>query len=221
MKFIGIILIIISLFASAPHKTSKVYGIDVSHHQGNIDWTKVKSWNSNELKFVYIKATEGSSWVDPNYKANIKGANKTKLLVGSYHYFRTTSSPEAQFKNFISVVDTSKQDLVPLIDLEERNNWDANTYHKNLKKFLSLVEKHFGKKPILYTVNSFYNKNLSYKYMDYEILVGRYGANPPLMIDLNSWAIWQFSETGRVKGIPKNVDINVVNSSFDIKSLRK
>lgn len=219
MKFI-MLLIPLLLFGSYTKPKNETYGIDVSHHQGNIQWSKVKTWESHKLKFVYIKATEGATYKDPMYDLNIKGASKTKLLIGSYHYFRTTSSPEKQFKNFISAVDTAQQDLIPMIDLEEIENWDSETYHKNLKKFLGMVEKHFGKKPMLYTVNSFYSKNLAFRYSSYPILIGRYG-NKPLMIDGKSWSIWQFTEKGKVSGIPKSVDINITNSSFSINRLLK
>ena len=84
-----------------------------------------------------------------------------------------------------------------------------------------MVENHFKKKPMLYTVNRFYNENLLFKYTDYEFLIGRYGPNSPLLLDTNSWSIWQFTETGKVKGIPKNVDINITNSTFTLSKIRK
>lgn len=195
------------------------YGIDVSHHQGEIEWNKVKKWKDKKINFVYIKATEGATYVDKTYQTNVKGAQSNNLLVGSYHYFRTTSSVKNQFRNFIKNVDKNKQDLIPLIDVEERNNWGNAEYHRNLQEFLDLVENHFGKKPIIYTVNSFYNLNLSGKYKSYHFLIGRYGQNPPNMRDKTSWTIWQFSETGRVDGIPRYVDINVINSKYSLQDL--
>lgn len=104
----------------------------------------------------------------------------------SYHYFRTTSSVESQFKNFIKTVDKSKQDLIPLIDAEERANWSNKEFHKNFQEFLDMVKNYFGKKPMIYTVNSFYNLNLSGKYKKYHFLIGRYGENPPNMRDKTS-----------------------------------
>lgn len=195
------------------------YGIDVSHHQGKIEWNKVEKWKDKKINFVYIKATEGATYVDKTYQINFKEAQSNNFLVGSYHYFRTTSSVKKQFKNFINNVDKKKQDLIPLIDIEEKKNWGNAEFHKNLQEFLNLVENHFGKKPIIYTVNSFYNLNLSGKYTSYHFLIGRYGQNPPNMRDKTSWTIWQFSETGRVEGIPKYVDINVINSKYSLQDL--
>jgi len=196
-----------------------IYGIDVSHHQKNIDWAQVRYWKGNKISFVYIKATEGATYIDKNYQQNFKGAKKNNLLVGSYHYFRTTSSVEDQFENFINNVDKSKQDLIPLVDVEEKRNWNDSEFHKNFQKFLNMVENHFGQKPMIYTVNSFYNHHLSGKYKSYHFLIGRYGENSPNMRDKSSWTIWQFSETGKVEGITKPVDIDVINKKYSIQDL--
>jgi len=196
-----------------------IYGIDVSHHQGKIEWEKVRQWNGNKIHFVYIKATEGSTFTDKAYRRNLKGARENNLLVGSYHYFRTTSSVKTQFENFINSVDKDKQDLIPLIDVEEKRNWGDSEFHNNLQEFLNLVENHFGAKPMIYTVNSFYNINLSGKYKSYHSHIGRYGANPPNMRDKTTWTIWQFTETGKVDGIPKHVDINVINRKYSLQDL--
>ena len=197
----------------------EIYGIDVSHHQGKIEWGKVKKWKNKKLDFVYIKATEGATYIDETYKTNIKEAKENDFLVGSYHYFRTTSSIENQFQNFIKTIDKSEQDLIPLIDVEEKTNWTNKEFHKNFKAFLNMVENYFGQKPMIYTVNSFYNLNLSGKYKEYHFLIGRYGENAPNMRDKTSWTIWQFSETGKVEGIPKDVDIDVLNDKYNLQDL--
>ena len=197
----------------------EIYGIDVSHHQGKIEWEKVKKWKNKKLDFVYIKATEGATYIDETYKTNIKEAKENDFLVGSYHYFRTTSSIENQFQNFIKTIDKSEQDLIPLIDVEEKTNWTNKEFHKNFKAFLNMVENYFGQKPMIYTVNSFYNLNLSGKYKEYHFLIGRYGENAPNMRDKTSWTIWQFSQTGKVEGIPKYVDIDVLNNKYNLQDL--
>lgn len=199
--------------------TNAIYGIDVSNHQGDIAWQKVKQWKDKMIDFAYIKATEGATHNDIRYKKNVEGAIKAGIRVGSYHYFRTTSSPESQFEHFKEIVDISKQILIPLIDVEEMNNWDQVTFHKRFQKFLDLVEEHFGKKPMIYTVNSFYNKNLSGKYKDYHFMIGRYGKNQPFMKDDHVWTIWQFTDEATLEGIPKPVDIDVLNPEIKIEEL--
>jgi lysozyme len=200
--------------------SGKIFGIDVSHHQGDINWNKVKKWKDKSIQFVYIKATEGATYVDKTYEKNFKGAKEQKILTGSYHYFRTTSSVKDQFKNFIQTISKEDQDLIPMIDVEEKKNWNNKEFHKNFKEFLGLIENHFGQKPMIYTVNSFYNINLSGKYNDYHFLIARYGKNSPNMRDKSNWTIWQFSETGKVDGIPKLVDIDVINSKFSLSDIK-
>ena len=70
------------------------FGIDVSHHNGDIDWAKLK--DAEDLLFVYVKATEGATHMDRNFKANAKGAAEAGYLTGSYHFFRMTSSAHTQ-----------------------------------------------------------------------------------------------------------------------------
>ncbi|WKL00296.1 GH25 family lysozyme [Paenibacillus amylolyticus] len=60
-------------------------GIDVSRYQGNIDWAKVKA---SGMTFVFIKATEGQTYTDPNYQKNVTSALAAGMLVGTYHFFR-------------------------------------------------------------------------------------------------------------------------------------
>lgn len=195
------------------------YGIDVSHHQGEIDWSKVKEWEGNQIKFVYVKATEGSTYIDPMYDTNFEGAKEQGIPVGSYHYFRTSSPAITQFYNFTAQINVKEQNLVPLIDVEEMDEWKGDEFHNNLDKFLKLIEDSIGVKPLLYTVNSFYNKNMSGRYKDYDFLIGRYGPDEPLMKDGKSWAIWQFSESGKVDGIDNPVDIDFVNPGYDLGKL--
>ena len=73
-------------------------GIDISSYQGYIDWAKVSS--DKDIRFVYIKATEGATYRSPHYAHNITQARRHGLLVGSYHYLTSTSTVDEQFKNF-------------------------------------------------------------------------------------------------------------------------
>lgn len=68
-------------------------GIDVSRYQGNIDWAKVKA---SGITFVFIKATEGRTYVDPNFEKNVTGALAAGMMVGTYHFFRGTTAEIAK-----------------------------------------------------------------------------------------------------------------------------
>ena len=81
------LLALLALPALPLHAQSHTRGIDVSRFQGTINWTKVAADSNVNVKFVYIKATEGTSMRDPNYKTNITKARKAGLLAGFYHVY--------------------------------------------------------------------------------------------------------------------------------------
>ena len=124
-------------------------GIDISHHN-RVDWKKIKA--DKNIKFCYIKATEGKSFLDPMCRKHAKRARENGLLVGLYHYFRTDVSAEQQFENFKKVYDRVPSDLIPVIDVEETGNNFRKTSNLNnkLSKLITLFEKEYGCKPIIY-----------------------------------------------------------------------
>jgi len=212
MKTILIILTINLLTASCG---GPGYGIDVSHHNGKINWSKVP-----KVQYVYIKATEGATHHDELYARNIKGARKAGLLVGSYHYFRTTSSAHAQFENFKAHVDKNKQDLIPMVDLEECKNWTRSQYQDSLRVFMKLVEDYYGKTPMLYSVESFYGKYCAPDFNDYKLMLGKYGTKKaPTIIGRGHYTIWQYSEEGKVRGFPSSVDLSKFHNDCSIKDI--
>lgn len=197
-----------------------VFGIDVSHYQGRIDWGRVASYTDKKLQFAYIKATEGSTILDDCYERNIVEAKEKGLLVGSYHYFTTRTSAEDQIENFKRALGRFNQDLIPVVDIEECEHWTPDVFHKHFQVFLNELEAFCGKRPIIYTMSFFYNLYLADKYKDYKIFVAQYsGDRQPVLRDGNNWEIWQFSHTGRVDGIRGNVDLNILNPDFKIEEI--
>lgn len=128
-------------------------GIDISSHQGFIDWDKVSS--DKNIRFVYIKATEGSTYRSPHYIYNTAMAKRYGLLVGSYHYITSTSSIDQQFKSFSEFAVKSAQDLIPMVDVEVRGNWSRAQLQDSVDKFCQLVEVHYGVQPMIYSTIGF------------------------------------------------------------------
>lgn len=193
------LIAVASLLAIGDAATVCAQGIDVSKFQGTIDWRKVKS--SGKVKFVYIKATEGTSIQDPMYKRNIDSARAAGMLVGSYHLYSKKTTAYQQFNNFKAVVKKGKQDLVPVLDIEERYNKDL--YMARVDKLLELMEKEYGVKPLIYTSEKVYWDHFSgKKYKDYHIFIANYRRYPS-----TRFTLWQHSQTGRVKGISGDVDL--------------
>ncbi len=179
-------------------------GIDISRHQGKIDWKRVVK--EDRVKFVYIKATEGGTYQDPLYEHNLKQARKRGLKVGSYHFLRTTSSIWLQYLNIMCHVNPKKQDLVPMIDVEECKNWSAQQLQDSLSLMVRLLENAYGQKPLIYTGQNFYNKRLGTRFVNCPLWIARYGDIPP---EIGApYSIWQFTQRGRLKGVKGHIDLN-------------
>ena len=126
---------------------TRTRGIDVSKFQGTINWTKVAK--DSTIKFVYVKATEGTSIRDPYYKTNITKAKKAGLLVGSYHLYSSKTTAYQQMANMRKMIKKSEQDLVPVLDIEGHHS--GRLYMKRVDKLLELMESEYGVKPMIYT----------------------------------------------------------------------
>lgn len=194
---------------AAPVAPPRLYtdydGIDVSSYQKDIDWEKVCA--DKRIKFVYIKATEGATYTSPHFEYNIKNARRHGLKVGSYHFLRTTSSLRSQFDNFIKSARREEQDLVPLIDFENRGNWSVSQIADSLEAFAQMIRRHYGCRPMIYTMSSFYNKYLAGKFKDYPLFIARYSDSQPELSDGAKCLLWQYTDQGRVEGIDHAVDL--------------
>lgn len=198
---------------------SEVYhGIDVSNHQGSIDWDKVAK--DENVQFVYIKATEGATYVSPTFEQNIQEARKAGMKVGCYHFLRATSYIHDQFRNFIEYCREDEQDLAPLIDIEVKGSWLDEEVADSVKLFADLLEEYYGVRPIIYTGTNFYNKYLSEEFNDgYELFIAKYSENEPELMDGTDYTIWQFTDCGEVNGIYTDVDQSRFNKGKSLKDI--
>lgn len=198
-----------------------IHGIDVSKHQGKIDWNRVMIMQSNGVKiqFIFVKATEGVSHKDSQFKRNFKELKKHNVLYGAYHYFHPTLDPKKQAQHFIREVELSKGNLPPVCDIEETNNLSSKKICANLRIFLLEIEKHYGSKPIIYTSAKFYQDYLSDEFDHYSLWIAHYAHEERFIkTHKKAWRFWQHSESGNVDGIKHSVDFNVYNG--DIVSLK-
>lgn len=182
-----------------------VKGLDVSHHQGKIDWQKVTS--TQRYSFVYIKATEGHDFTDDDFLTNWRDAKNNGLLVGAYHFFSIRSSGKEQADLFIQTVPLDPSALPPVIDIEIATDQDPLKIRNEIKQFADDLEKYYKKKPILYVTYDTHNAYLRDEFLEYKIWI-RDVFKPPY-IKGRQWLIWQYSNRGRVAGIDTYVDINV------------
>ena len=183
-------------------------GIDVSHHQGNIRWDVVAG--DTCIEFVYIKATEGSTYVDVKYDTNVYGAKDAGLLIGSYHFLTSATSVEEQYRNFRNHVEPSMQDLLPMVDVEWSGveGWTKEQLQDNLARFCSLVARDYGQEPLIYADSKFYNMYLSPRFDTYPLFIAHYDELEPQVKGAHKHYIWQRDEHGHVTGIPHEVDLD-------------
>ena len=187
-------------------------GIDVSKFQGTVNWTKVAK--DSTIRFVYIRATEGTSIVDPQYKTNIAKAKKAGLLVGSYHVYSSKTTAYQQMANMRKMVKKKEQDLIPVLDIEGHHSGRLNM--ARVDKLLELMENEYGVKPMIYTSEHVYKTHFAgKKYRKYHIFIANYRGSPTVR-----YTLWQYTETGHCSGISGYVDFNKFNRNHSLSDIK-
>lgn len=209
-----------------------VYGIDLSHHQKDIDWNNLALYcdkNGNVYSkapqekrymqpvfFAYMKATEGATIIDEMYSVRMIEAERHGIVKGAYHFLHLGSPIENQLKNFFETVSWTKGDLPPALDVEvetEIQEYGVEVLQSMTLEWLQKVEKKMGVRPVIYTRESIRNKYLNdSRFKQYQFWIARYSKNGPDNFD---WQIWQKTERGQVKGHKGNVDINLFRGNYD------
>lgn len=192
-------------------------GIDVSKYQGDIDWAAIAS--NKHIKFAYIKATEGATYVDPRFEENIAEARKHGVKVGCYHFLRSSSTIADQFENMKRYVRRDEQNLVPMIDVESMGKWTQQQLVDSLHAFAVMIYEHYRVAPIIYTYVNFYNRNLAGRFTNYPLFIARYTEPEPELSDGTKYVIWQYTERGRVNGIKGNVDLSRFGNGYSVHDI--
>jgi len=191
-------------------------GIDVSHHQGIINWPVVAQ---SGIVFTYLKATEGRTVKDIRFKYNFDNAGINNILRGAYHFFHSNSDPEQQADNFIETV-TTIGDLPPVLDIEVNENCSTTELIFNVRIWLEVVENRLNYRPIIYTSPSFWNDQMggTTVFDNYNLWVAHYTTHsePTLPLGFSTYKFWQYSEQGQVSGINGNsVDLDYFNGTLE------
>jgi len=221
----GILALVATVVAGAclpggARAASYATGLDVSHYQGAIGWIQVASGG---YSFVFAKATEGMTLIDPTYSINRAGADGVGLKIGAYHFGRPGGSGVggiaanaiAQADFFISVAQPAAGDLPPVLDLEATGGLSPTSLIEWTQTWLGEVYALTGIEPAVYVSPDFWKTNLS----DTTALaaggVRLWIANwttkaAPLMPAANwgglGWTFWQWSDCQAVPGIAHCVD---------------
>lgn len=209
----------------------RVYGIDVSHHQPDINWDQLalycdaqgrvhrtKSKEHTYLQpvlFAYIKATEGTTVKDATYSVRATEAERHGLCKGAYHFFHLGSDVDAQVHNFLETVSWTPGDLPPALDIEvedEIKEYGDKQLCETAKYWLQEVEKRLRVRPIIYTREKIRNRLLQDKKLrDYDYWIARYNDRGP---DCTDWRLWQFTEKAALNGYNGSIDVNLFRGDY-------
>lgn len=195
-----------------------VAGVDLSHYQGSVDWDILDKQN---IQFAYIKATEGSNYIDKCFSYNWEESEKEKLKVGAYHFFSFDSPGETQADNFIKNVKRREGMLPPVVDVEyyaDKKNQppDPLVLREQLQVLLNQLQEHYDMCPVIYSTEEFWRGYLEGYFEKYPLWIRNVYTKPQHDIQ---WTFWQYSNRGRLKGYSgseKYIDLNVFNGDEEV-----
>lgn len=183
-----------------------IAGIDVSMHNGDIDFDKVAA---DSIQFVYIKATEGVTYVDPQFYANYFKSRQAGLAVGVYHFFRFEKNGTLQAENLLNTIKGMSFDLPIVIDVERHGSLASLTVAEEsiplrLRDMVNALEKN-GFTPIIYCNMDGYKDFYLNGFEDCRLWICTF-RKPVAAV---KWTFWQYSQWGKVDGIDGDVDLDV------------
>lgn len=203
-------------------KGYEIRGIDISHYQGKINWEKLSNAQieHSPIRFVMIKATEGSTQIDDCFQDNFKNARDYGFIRGAYHFWSNKSSARDQARFFLKNVHLKDGDLPPVLDVENKpEDMSVEDFQREILTWMHIVEDKYHVKPILYTYYKFKNQYLNTPvFDDYPYWIAHYYVDE---IEYEGdWKFWQHTDAGRLPGIKGTVDFNLYNGSYyDLKKL--
>ena len=200
-------------------KRYPVHGIDASRWQGDIDWPTARAAG---VSFAYLKATEGGDILDPMFRAHWTGAKQAGVRQGAYHYFYFCRPAVEQAQWFIRHVPQDPTALPPVLDMEWNHQSrtcrlrpTGTKLREEAKRFLDILERYYGKRPVIYTTVDFYRDSNIGQLKNTEFWLRSVADPPRKTYPGQKWTFWQYTGTGVVPGVKTPVDINVFAGSLD------
>lgn len=201
-------ILITPVYAFSPWGDVIYQGIDVSGWQGNINYAEVKN---SGIEIVYMKSSEGRSFVDPYFNQNYTNAKANGLKVGFYHYLIARSNEEAieEARFFVSVISGKEPDCRLAMDFESFGNLSVEEINQIGITFMTAVQNLSGKEVIIYSNTNDARNIFSGELTNYPLWVAQYEVYEPTPNGKwSTWAGWQYTSTGEVAGISGHVDRN-------------
>ncbi len=202
--------VINSICYATPIQANSTYaGIDVSTYQGYIDYAKVKA---SGIQVVYIKASEGTTIIDPYFKTNYDNAKSQGLKIGFYHFVRARNEEEAikEATFFHSVIAGTSPDCRLAMDFEVFDGLGSQKINQISFAFLQKLEELTQKECVVYSdeynARTIFSRELA---KAYPLWIAEYGVSVPTSTgNWEEWIGFQYSDKGRIDGINGNVDLD-------------
>lgn len=199
-----------SISYAVPNFTSNTYqGIDVSLYQGYIDYSRVKSAG---IQVVYIKASEGTTIIDPYFKTNYDNAKAQGLKIGFYHFIRARNEEEAvrEAEFFHSVISGTTPDCRLAMDFEVFDGLSVEKINQISFAFLQKLQELTNKDCVVYS-DAYNARNVFSRELAsvYPLWIAEYDVDIPSSTgNWEEWIGFQYSDRGRIDGIDGNVDLD-------------
>jgi GH25 family lysozyme M1 (1,4-beta-N-acetylmuramidase) len=200
-----------------------ILGVDVSHHEGQIDWASVAG---SGKKFAYLKASEGTGYVDPTYALNRAAATAVGLRTGAFHYAQPDSTPgeaAAEADHFAQVAAIRRGDLRPMLDLEVRNGLSASELQGWIAAFLDRLYARTGVRAGIYVSPAFWSSYVGDSAPvalsdGAQLWIAHWTTADAPSLPASDWAghgwtVWQYTDHGRVPGIAVPADVDRVTAA--------
>lgn len=189
-----------------------VHGIDLSRYQGDVDWLKAKHGG---VQFAWIKATEGGDHLDPMFYSNWYAAKAAGVPRGAYHFWYFCRPVDEQLAWFIANVPNDPDALPIVLDMEWNNESKtcrrrppADELLRDIQYFVDGAERHYGKRPVIYTSVDFHEDVLDGYFNGHHLWVRSVAGHPSLRYGNRRWTFWQYTAEGTVPGVDGPVDRN-------------
>lgn len=180
-------ILIAPVYAFGPSNPILYEGIDVSGWQGNIDFTQVKN---DGIEIVYMKASEGTSFVDPYFNQNYTNAKANGLKVGFYHYLTARSVEEAveEARFFVATISGKTPDCKLAMDFESFGNLSISEINQIGIAFVKTVENLSKKEVTIYSDTSNASSVFEGELANYPLWVAQYEVEEPT--PNGNWNTW-------------------------------
>ena len=189
-------------------------GIDVSYHNGTINWTAVRNGG---VRYAFVRLSDGNTFNDPKFATNWAGAKQAGVIRGVYQFFRPAENVTSQADKMINAIGTYHPgDLPPVIDVEATGGLSPSQVAARVRTWVDRVRNALGVTPIIYTGKYFWRDEVGgpSSFLGNPLWIAQYTSLcPDIPSPWQRWTFWQYSETGSVAGVSGKVDVNRFNGS--------